>query len=503
MRNVRATARKHDLWTLPGLGFAGSFCVLAALGGAAPTLAQPDASSGEERRLVAESVEVLLATRSQQGIVEQLAATESLLEEAIQRNGEARYHAKTVFALPLDGGELLDLANQHNARVLQVETKIATGGGGEVYTAWFGGLGLYEGTLDEQLRFFEDHLGETWRRISERRRLRSASPLPKDPLRFYAIEWIVPARELLGAMRDGSAAAVALVGEGSALEDALERAPKRSLDSHGFHGRPVAATPQLGGDLPKTGGGQEIGGLHKMGVVAPCGGAGSNENCPPDATWLPSSSFGLGSNSDFSSVVVNRTGAQTFTEGDFLTEVRWAPVVPPARRINTAAFVDTAALHCDPDIDIGDLSAPCDRDDVDAIFVPGATFESEGLVPNATCLLPLRTGTSVDQTAGCFLPTFGFTNLPSAYLDTTVADARTPLNAAIGTIAPDRILEGFTYETYVYFWAFGTQIVLGQKAKHIGQIGTDSFLCPLPSQFCTFSVDTTKLDEAIYLPLIF
>lgn len=497
MRNVRATVWKHAPSSWSGPRLAGSLCLLAALGWTAPILGQADAAAVEDRGLVAESVEVLLATRSQQGIIEQLAATESRLEEAIQRNSEARYHAKTVFAAPLDSGQLVDLATLRKARVLQVETKVATGVGQEVYTAWFGGLGLYEGTLSEQLRFFEDHLGETWRRLAERRRLRTATPLPKRPLRFFAVEWVLPARDLLGAMRDGSAAAVALVGEGETLEDSLERAPKRALDSHGLHGRPVAATPEL------EGGAQEIGGLHKMGVVAPCGGPGSSENCPPDATWLPSSSFGLGAGSDFSSVVVNRAGVQTFTEGDFLTQVRWAPVVPPARRINTAAFVDTAAVHCDPDIDLGDLSAPCDRDDLDAVFVPGATFESEGLVPNATCLLPVRTGTSVDQTAGCFLPTFGFTNLPSAYLDTTVADSRTPLNAAIGTVAPDRILEGFAYETYVYFWAFGTQIVLGQKAKHIGQIGTDSFLCPLPSQFCTFSVDTTKLDEAIYLPVVF
>lgn len=453
------------------------------------------------------TIRAVLRGADASAIAARLEASSTRLETLAAEAPETWVRAHLVLTRRTHSDQIAKWGSGGDVEILRLESQTPTGRDDEVITAWLGGFHSVDAPFATQLEGLEANLRSAWN-DARARVPREGAELTDAPRRerfvwdrapflYVAAEVLAQAATLDDFARTGISAATILVDEDVApLVRALAELPTRPMPVLPIE-KPQAAVGSSVGSKA----GIDSGGKHfSTKMLQSCGMGGTENNCPPDATWLPSASMGVGARAEFSSVVANRSG---FTEGDFYTSLRWGTAAgPPGGRINTAAFKSTSSPACDPDLSISSLSAPCNRSQSNVIYVPGSTFESEGLVPNNRCLLPARTGTSFDLNAGCFLPTAGFTSLPGAFLDTTLSDGRTPLNAAIGTVTPERLAEGVTYETYVYFWAFGTEVVLFQRAIHNGQIGTDSFPCPLPSAFCTFAVDTSRLGDDIYLPLL-
>lgn len=229
-----------------------------------------------------------------------------------------------------------------------------------------------------------------------------------------------------------------------------------------------------------------------------CGGAAAPEmNCPGDRFWLPPKS-----DAEMSVLIYVYGGESPWMEGYFYSTFEWDTVIDPAYNLrqNTMAFKATNTPHCNPEI-IG-VSAPCggNTPQEDVTYVPQPTYEHEGVIENWSCSLT-RTGTHIDRFYNCLTPSYALSVLPSWYYDTTFLDDWHDLNASIGSLAPETIIEGSEYYTYVYFWAYGNENFTGRKVTMSGQVGTE-YPFPVPPSFRVFSVDSTKIDDDYLIPLI-
>ena len=228
-----------------------------------------------------------------------------------------------------------------------------------------------------------------------------------------------------------------------------------------------------------------------------CGGSAAPEtNCPGDRFWLPPKE-----DAEMTTLINVYGGESPWMEGYFYSTFEWDTVIDPAYNLrqNTMAFKATNTPHCNPEIT--GVSAPCggNTPEEDVTYVPQPTYEHEGIIENWSCS-STRTGTHIDRFYNCLTPSYALSVLPNWYFDTTFSDAWLELNASIGSLSPETVIEGSEYYTYVYFWAYGNENFTGRKVTMTGQIGTE-YPFPVAPSFRVFSVDTTKIDYTYLLPL--
>ncbi len=226
-------------------------------------------------------------------------------------------------------------------------------------------------------------------------------------------------------------------------------------------------------------------------------------NCPPDKYWLPSPTLMPGASNSVRSYIINYTynyaddsesissRSKSWSTGSFYSKFKWS-----TNPMNTAAYNNSSLPACDPDIDPLEFTATCDGDQNDVIYVPESTYEDEGLIPNPACTILRRTGTTYDRSFGCYVADYAWSNLPSAYLDTTFSDGK-KFVATIGSFNAAVITPGKTYVHYQRFWAWkSNNLDLDvDRLDHGGQIGTR--FCSFSPAFCAYAVDTSFIHEQL------
>lgn len=221
-------------------------------------------------------------------------------------------------------------------------------------------------------------------------------------------------------------------------------------------------------------------------------------NCPPDENWVPSPKVIAGAANSVVSIITNYTythdsqQSTQWSSGSFYSRFRWS-----TNPVNTAAFKDHSLKACKPSIN---PFITC-KDQNDVIYIPKATYEDEGHVPNPACSLLTRTGTSWDRQFGCFVADYAWSNLPYAYLDTALLDGQSYI-ATIGSFQASAVVPGTTYVHYQSFWGWGhNKLTELGRLNHSGQIGTA--YCSFSPAMCTFSVDTTHIHKNLpYIPVV-
>jgi hypothetical protein len=234
-------------------------------------------------------------------------------------------------------------------------------------------------------------------------------------------------------------------------------------------------------------------------------------NCPPDKYWLPFAAMVSGASNYVLSYITNysynyggadellATQSKEWSTGSFYSRFNWS-----TNSTNTAAYHNSTLPVCNPEIDLNGFTANCDPKQNNVIYVPDSTYEDEdeGLVPNPSYTILTRTGTSLDRSFGCYVANCAWSNLPQAYLDTTILDGQTYV-ATVGSFSGSSIVPGQTYVHYQKFWAWKRNILNTSldKLNHNGQIGTR--FCTVSPAFCAYSVDTTLIHKNLeYKPVI-
>jgi len=160
--------------------------------------------------------------------------------------------------------------------------------------------------------------------------------------------------------------------------------------------------------------------------------------------------------------------------------------------------------NCDPENIIFGADAHCTYP---GTYVSEAGYEDKIIVPDS-CSLSSRTGTWSDFYNGCFHSAGGYTDLPSAYVDTNAADPGTgPFVLSVGTARARDLVTGTTYTWRLYFGQGGNEPVTGsQVLRHTGSVTVKQpfhVFCNLYASVfgenaaCFFSVDQTNLTPAV------
>lgn len=270
----------------------------------------------------------------------------------------------------------------------------------------------------------------------------------------------------------------------------------------------------------------------------------TEQNCPNDVTYTPSQhtggyqAWGVGLTKVIPFMLINRcwfiptlviTGdglqilwlyrcypseeqLSPITLGAAYMRVKWGGDTGTAEgetvTKSTAAFKENVLTECVPVPD--NMEAPC-GDSSDATYVDDSGFELKVYIPDPACNMPIlhgnfRYGDSRDLAYNCFLSSAGGweSDLPSAYLDTTLLDDEEDFLISVGTANPSGITEGTMYFSKVLFYSNGVydsgsnlSTMESIASRHLGAVSVYlSSECvygnPEP-EFCFFNVDQTNL----------
>ena len=415
-----------------------------------------------------------------------------------------------ILARPMSLAQIVKLARSNHLEVVGVRHSTAIGD--MVYSGEFLSLNDYEGTLEEKLVFFENRQLVHVEGLIEKRRKRLShmSPLEQtygaferslksleeqkklllsSGLKYYETRAIATHANLNTALNQASEIKVIING-GSPPSFNFRKIFPRSLPKLPLRNTEVDTESD---DF------QSSSGIFKHDsaitleneLFPPCGpDSGGENNCPPDISWVP----GLveGGHWEYATHIQRHFFFQ-YTSGKFESSIIFSPLTRHLFLVNLAAYSEESLPHCD--VGFGLTSPGCNNND--AVYVPSATYESEGHIHNLKCWGP-RTGSGLDALLGCFVADFVFSTYPSYYLDTTLFDDNLLFNAAIGSLKASEFVPDTVYEASVEFWAVGLHYLRGFPVRFVGQIGTTDTTVPcLPGQeaFCVFSVDTRILHE--------
>lgn len=425
--------------------------------------------------------------------------------------------AAIVFKKPKKENELLSWAKDNKVNIISLEAKFFIGN--LVFKAQFYDLNSLEGTLKEQLGYLKERHISSVRNIIREKEIKLGSKklssesrkasikalanyqkLLKKPLE-YIQTGIVATHDDLKTMRGHSDTAILLIQEDKTQQRERSQAvAKRPLKNKSPLIQKINTAnmrEQSNDSLP----GPYLAKNMAVLVITPsiCGGSSAPEfNCPGDRYWLP-----LKSNTAMSVLIKVYGGENPFMEGYFYSTFKWSETRDQGQSIpyNTLAYKATGTAHCNPEI-IGNLTAPCGGNTAqkDVTYVPESTYEHEGIIENWSCHLAPRTGTHLDRYYNCLTTEYALSVLPDWYVDTTLLDNWMDYSATMGSLSPDRIVEGREYYTYVYFWAWGNEDFTGRQVTMSGQIGSE-YALPVPPSLRVFAVDSTKIDTNILIPI--
>jgi len=158
---------------------------------------------------------------------------------------------------------------------------------------------------------------------------------------------------------------------------------------------------------------------------------------------------------------------------------------------------------------------PCPVFDRNGNLVTGQSgFEAKIVIPNPSCGLTIRTGTSADKNLGCFSSDSFVTNLPTPYLDTTFEDqpdntGQNRFVESIGVVDGKQLVEGRPYNTQIMGSMKGWEDVRGNGnpnyyVRHLQAVtvrDSQGTVCltgvgssgPGSDAACMFNVDLSKV----------
>jgi hypothetical protein len=255
---------------------------------------------------------------------------------------------------------------------------------------------------------------------------------------------------------------------------------------------------------------------------------GRREKCPNDSTWLPwpktggQAAFGVRADSsaggpqastycfrrwdtnidqyvfDCNTIIIDWP---EFSWATTATRLVWGPVSVDGRIASTLAFKGTNEIPCLPMHGVFD--APCDIARIDAIYVSDAGYEDKLRFTDPACGLPFRSGdSSVDYAAGCLVVTDWYSTYPDAYLDTTIGDAGTRFEPAIGFQNAATIIEGRAYENRLAIESRRFRQWAGSSVTHSGAVTSRNSIgigcVGQGGALCHFQVDLTGLSCGIF-----
>lgn len=154
------------------------------------------------------------------------------------------------------------------------------------------------------------------------------------------------------------------------------------------------------------------------------------------------------------------------------------------------------------------LTAPCAPGTQDAFVIPygggsGAGYEDKVLVQNVGCTAwPWRNDDTSDANAGCYQAsnTDWYTDIPSAYRDTTKYDDAPIFVPAMGTAQPTALNEGVVYSWWRSYWAWGTHHVYGplmHNATATYHLAYHPVCDGVTPALCQFNTDQTVIGSGV------
>jgi hypothetical protein len=100
-----------------------------------------------------------------------------------------------------------------------------------------------------------------------------------------------------------------------------------------------------------------------------------------------------------------------------------------------SVYTPTAAVYCDPDINVSTLDAPCDASQQNVYAVPEAGYEDKILIQDYSCTVTVRTNGNSDAIAGCLThDSYWYSDLPGAYRDSVLLDGPNYYVSASGSV---------------------------------------------------------------------
>ncbi len=432
---------------------------------------------------------------------------------------EKRLGAKVKFHKSIKKKNLIDWVESLDVEVLELKGKLNIGG--NEYTVFLNDIGGYKGSFDEildaQINIYHanainDLVEKSEKKLNEAsstsikehyRKIVSNFKLAKNQEIYWTEAKVISRYSILYKIANSDTSATTVIVDkvnNAPLYDKIMSAPgikKRTIDD--IKDFSYGETPSLKSVSQSDSNIRQ----HSQGSLSHytkaeaagtlCGGNKPRENyCPPDANYEPDYPYWyvyIEARTDDNGNEVILGKAQTVIDWD-------------GNELD--ALTNSSLAHCSPLLT--GTSANCRTSlgllQEDVIYVPDGTFEQETSIPNPSCFG--RTGNSTtDYYLGCFTPYYVLSNLPSAYLDTTVFDDDDLYSATVGTFDGEQLSASVDYSNLIYFHTEGETIaaLTGKIVNTYGQIGTR-----IPSScydnLCVFGVDTSAvIDSAPLLPV--
>ena len=412
------------------------------------------------------------------------------IQAALTDNPNGQQSASITLRQGINTKRFAKWADENNIQILDVVGTIR--GKQRHYQVFANHLFAFEGTLEQKLNsYVAENLSSTIDNITQQitsgkaknkqSRVNDLNGVRGNPV-FWQRATIVGSYKSLDALIDDKRLSSLTLSHDNRAELTLtannHRLPLSLLK------RPIPGTSQtLGLDSKSV---EKANSSLAISTIS-CGPGGDENNCPPDTHWLPH----LGS--WYTRI---QLGENNTLYGWQYTPMQW-------NSTEIQAFTASSLPECSPYV-IG-ADAQCGFPGFkqsNVTYVPDSSFEIEAEILNPSCFNRGSNAQTNFENA-CFEYFWAFSNYPTPYIDTPIFDEPFIWNSTIGTVNAGSLVPFKDYYVYYHFAAQNEFISLltFTPVKIRGQIGSKFDPCVFGYPLCVFGIDTTKLGEALLLPV--